>query len=171
MKKIILGALGSLLISQSAMAAHGAFYIGSNTSRSLWHITQSMVMDPTKVINTTLYNQAWGQRQQVFNGGEILAGIKASNGSMFGALETWYNPNSFKVNSTSNDINYNTEISGRWGGRILAGVQHKEMTLYALIGLGQTVKPPFLKPVLKREFSNLLCGYLNVFSLRKQRWC
>ena len=137
MKKIILGCLSGFILSQAAFATHGAFYVGTNASRSLFHITQQIVMDPKKVIDPLPYDRDWGQRKDVFNA-ELIAGVKASNGSVFGAFEAWYNPSSITVASSSEDIVFNTGISNRWGARILAGVQHKEMTIYGIFGLGNT---------------------------------
>lgn len=134
-KSILFGCLSSLVISQSTFAAHGAFYIGANGSRNAWHITQQISVNSSIFTNPAVVNQDWGQKSTVMSG-ELLGGIKASNGSVFGAVEGWYNPNSVEINSVGSNISSNTTISNQWGGRILAGVQHKEMTIYGIAGLG-----------------------------------
>ena len=136
-KRILFGCIGSLLISQAVNATHGAFYFGANGSRNFWHVTQKMGMDASKVADPTPYNQDWGQTSKKMTA-ELVGGVKASNGTVFGAIEGWYNPSSISVNTTNNDITFNTTINNQWGARILAGVQHKEMTIYSILGLGKT---------------------------------
>lgn len=152
-KRIILSCIGSILLTQSALATHGAFYVGANGSRNFWHATQKMFVDQSKFVNPVIANQDRGQESKIMTG-EIVGGIKASNSTVFGAVEGWYNPSSIRVSTANNDITFNTTISNQWGGRILAGVQHKEMTIYSILGLGKTS--------LNRDTSFTTNGVYNV---------
>jgi opacity protein-like surface antigen len=136
MKKLVISSIALLLSLQNSYAAHSELYVGIGASENSWRVTQDLAFDPTKVATPSLYDRGWGTKKGLI-GGEVMAGIKASNGSLYAAFEAWYNPNSFEVNNTSDDINFTTNISNRWGGRVLAGVQHKEMTVYGIVGLGK----------------------------------
>ncbi len=139
-QKIIQGLLGTLAISGPLHATHSSFYVGLNGTNTVWHVKQNLNFDATKFATPGLASSLSGDlgNQRYLLNGEIVAGIKASNGSVYGALETWYNPNSNKVNIGNANINFSTTIANRWGGRLLAGVQTRSVTLYGIVGIGQS---------------------------------
>lgn len=129
--KILLGLLSVLTIAQPLYAARSSFYVGLNGANTIWHVKHNLNVPAASAPSAN-----WDSHRYLLNG-EVLAGIKASNGSVYGAIETWYNPSSNRVAMANNSINFSTTIANRWGGRLLAGVQSKNVTLYGIVGLSQ----------------------------------
>lgn len=135
MKKRILIATLLLACTYQVHAAIGMFYVGVNAIRNVWHTKQQLHFFPGKIEDPEFYNTGWGTNRDQYTG-ELLAGMKFFNGTVYGAFEAWYNGTRTTAKAKLEPFSFRTKLKSPYGGRIHFGVQNKGGTIYGILGLG-----------------------------------